>query len=227
MNFLLSARFNRLKKNGILYCGILSSGGDGIIDNTSTGNSSISLRGLDEEFCRALSASLFYSDTLKVEFIELSENDDWLSMLNNGSIDVMAGSLKRDIVVSNVTANITGCSYSPPYYYDEEMGKANSNKQGGARALATSQNDSDWNDFVYWVVAGTFIAEENEATRSTFTNIQQIGLFGEEFEWMLRDAIIGTGNYEEIYAMASSPLPSRSGKNLLNTGSSPQIHALL
>ena len=89
--------------------------------------------------------------------------------------------------------------------------------------MASSQYDADWSSYVYWVVMGTIWAEENGVTSSDFQESKGVELFGPRFEWMFRGAIIGRGNYAEIYNRNIDMLPPRGGRNLINNGSTPQM----
>ena len=89
--------------------------------------------------------------------------------------------------------------------------------------MATSQNDSDWSTFVYWVVANLIWAEENGVSSADFREVREVKMFGEEFVWMFRGSILGIGNYGEVYERNNESLPLRAHQNLLNDGSSPQL----
>lgn len=88
-----------------------------------------------------------------------------------------------------------------------------------ARAMATSQNDADWSTYVYWVVANSIGAEEDNTTDAFSMNRPEVNLFGPQFEGMFRDPISIVGNYEQIYTRNIESLPPRANENLLSRGS--------
>jgi hypothetical protein len=85
-------------------------------------------------------------------------------------------------------------------------------------ALVTKQDDGQWADFVYWIVAATFYAEENGITGATASEMPSTNLFGSLLQDMLKDAIRGAGNYGEIYQRNVEAFIARSGLNELNQG---------
>lgn len=88
---------------------------------------------------------------------------------------------------------------------------------GQALALVTRQDDPQWSDFVYWVVAATFHAEENDITSQNFIEMPTVNLFGDGFTRMFRDTILAVGNYGEIYARnVESIFPRNGTNNMLN-----------
>lgn len=91
------------------------------------------------------------------------------------------------------------------------------------KAMATSQIDSDWSTYVYWVVANSIWAEENSITSEDFRQVPEVKFFGDRFEWMFIGSTFATGNYGEIYERNAEDLPPRTNHNLLNDGSSPQL----
>ena len=85
--------------------------------------------------------------------------------------------------------------------------------------MATSENDSDWSAFVYWVSASLVKAEEEGISSTNFGGrVPDIGLFGPKFEWMFRGPIVAIGNYGEIYERNNATLSPRANQNLLNNG---------
>ena len=60
--------------------------------------------GIDVDYCRAISASLFQGEEANVVFSEAETNADGLQLLATGDIDIMSGStwnLQNDIHESN------------------------------------------------------------------------------------------------------------------------------
>jgi len=195
---------------GKLVCGVL---GD---ENES----------MEVDYCRALSASLFASDSSLFEVVKLTDESNLAEKLDSGSVDVIVGApvnIDVDISPLNETAKgFSGLAFSQPYIYYSE---SRDHLEHGSRpkALATGQKDADWSTFVYWVVANAIAAEENGITRGDFRDIPDVKFFGDEFEWMFRGPILAVGNYGEIYERHSENLPPRKNENLLNDGSSPQL----
>ena len=92
--------------------------------------------------------------------------------------------------------------------------------------MAISQSlewDADWSAYVYWVVASLVKAEEEGIVAVDFRKLPEIKIFGPKFVWMLRGAILGVGNYGDVYKRNNEALPPRANQNLLNNGSSPQF----
>jgi hypothetical protein len=88
-----------------------------------------------------------------------------------------------------------------------------------SKAMATSQADADWSTYVYWVVANSIGAEEDNTTAASAMDRPEVNLFGPDFQGMFRNPISLTGNYEEIYMRNIESLPLRANENLLNRGS--------
>ena len=74
------------------------------------------------DYCKALSASLFSSDFTLVEFVYLSDEDNWLESLNSGVVDLIINhpvSFGLDIFASDTAeSGFTGFVFSQPYFYD-------------------------------------------------------------------------------------------------------------
>ncbi|KAL7550129.1 hypothetical protein ACHAWF_013366, partial [Thalassiosira exigua] len=97
---------NQIRERGTLTCGVI-------------GNPNQSM---ESDYCRALSASLFESDSRNVDFVELSNNDDLLLLLDSGDVDVVAGAVydyHSDIVPSNRTeSGLSGLAFSRPFFHE-------------------------------------------------------------------------------------------------------------
>lgn len=74
---------------------------------------------------------------------------------------------------------------------------------------------------MFWVVAASFLAEENEITPNMYTEAPEVKFFGDQFEWMFRGPMLTGVNYGEMNLRNNGTLPPRAEKNLLNSGSSP------
>eukprot|EP00521_Asterionellopsis_glacialis_P008149 CAMPEP_0195288174 /NCGR_PEP_ID=MMETSP0707-20130614/4939_1 /TAXON_ID=33640 /ORGANISM="Asterionellopsis glacialis, Strain CCMP134" /LENGTH=928 /DNA_ID=CAMNT_0040348001 /DNA_START=163 /DNA_END=2949 /DNA_ORIENTATION=+ len=179
----------------ILRCGISRRVGFGEYDGSEWS-------GLDVDYCRALSASIF-GDSEKVEFVEIDPTAEIESILKNGEVEVIAG------VSPNIEMDSRGgLHFSVPYFYEESS--------NDSRALATSQDDDQWSTFVYWVVSCTFYAEEESITRITQNEMPLVESFGSDFVRMFRDAISAVGNYGEMYIRNVNSTIPRKKRNMLN-----------
>mmetsp|Transcript_16351 Transcript_16351/g.22788 ORF Transcript_16351/g.22788 Transcript_16351/m.22788 type:complete len:655 (+) Transcript_16351:97-2061(+) len=146
---------------------------------------------LGAEYCKALAASLFNGDTSKIKFIEIASDNDGLSMLDSGNIDVLSGgpvNLLGD--VGGATELDFGHTFSLPYYYEgnDEI------------ALVTQESDPKWSDFVYWTVAATLYADEYQIKQDFYLDMPVVKVFGPRLEDMFRQTIKAVGNYREMNA---------------------------
>jgi hypothetical protein len=208
-----------------LICGVSSVEVE-LMNNVLNGTDE-SIVGLGADYCLALSASLFASDFDRVEIVELSSDDNWLEILDGGEVDVIAGAILdfgSHVTPSNETeTGLSGLAFSQPYFYgnDDTNLFSQSKSPTSSRAMATSEHDADWSTFVFWVVAASFLAEENEITPNMYTEAPEVKFFGDQFEWMFRGPMLTGVNYGEMYLRNNDTLPPRAEKNLLNSGSSP------
>jgi len=193
---------NKIIGRGSLRCGISRRNGFGEYDGSEWS-------GLDADYCRALSASVFAGGQNKVDFIEVSDTD-YIEDLFTGKLDVMSGVYRRiqPDVEGLGTASGKSVSFSVPYFFEGSLGVS--------RALATRQNDGHWSAFVYWVVSCTFYAEEKGITKSRQNQMPIVESFGSEFARMFRDAILSVGNYGEMYSRNIEDVIPRNGRNMLN-----------
>mmetsp|Transcript_2794 Transcript_2794/g.4088 ORF Transcript_2794/g.4088 Transcript_2794/m.4088 type:complete len:121 (+) Transcript_2794:11-373(+) len=101
-----------------------------------------------------------------------------------------------------------------------------STTRDGAIALVTREDDPQWSDFVFWVVMGTFIAEDKLIAKEIFGDMVDVFAFGSNFKGMHRHAISAVGNYGEIYSRSVESIVPRKGRNLLNTNPfGPQLYS--
>jgi len=104
-------------------------------------------------------------------------------------------------------------------WYDTYFSLHFATSDSKTRALATRQDDPQWSDFVYWVVASTFYAEMKKISGEGPKKKKMmplVYLFGKEYRRMFRDAILAVGNYGEIYARNVNTTIPRGGRNNLN-----------
>mmetsp|Transcript_18657 Transcript_18657/g.26322 ORF Transcript_18657/g.26322 Transcript_18657/m.26322 type:complete len:652 (+) Transcript_18657:51-2006(+) len=145
---------------------------------------------LGAAYCDALAASLFKENASKVEFIEISDDEEGLSMLDSGEIDVLSGgrvNLQDD--VGGATEAYYGHTFSLPYFY----------KGNDEIALVTREDDPKWSDFVYWTVAATFYADEYKIKQDFYLDMPKVQVFGSHLEDMFQQAIKAVGNYREMH----------------------------
>ena len=126
--------------------------------------------------------------------------------ISDGVCNAVAGGL-LDIAASSVKE--IG-NYDGPY----EVAPSRFSKD--PCALVTRQNDPQWTAFVYWIVSGTFYADEQGITQATASRMPVVNLFGPLYAKFLRDAIGAVGSYGEIYSRNVEDEIPRSGLHLLN-----------
>ena len=89
--------------------------------------------------------------------------------------------------------------------------------------MATRENDSLFSSFVNVVIVATIYAQEKDITVDT--GMPKMSIFGQQFDWALRDAFGFSGRYDEIYEKNFPLVPKQDrGRNVLNIGG-PQIHS--
>ena len=96
----------------------------------------------------------------------------------------------------------------------------------GVFALATSDDDVLFASFVNCVVLATIDAQEKGITKAKGKEMPLLSIFGSELKFLLRDAILYSGNYEEIYrANFGDVLKEERGRNYLNEYGTPQFNS--
>lgn len=181
-------------------------------------NETANITGLDVEFCRALSTSLFSGSVDGVEFFEAKTESDAFALLADGYVDVAAGmhwTLQNDV---NEPSTGKGFSFSQPYFYgsDSVTDASDPTRVDDNLSLATREDDFQWSSFVYWLVDSTFFAEGNGISQRLSNSMPDVAIFGADFQRMLRDPILEFGNYGELYARNVEPFIPRRGRNLIN-----------
>ena len=194
----------RILQRGHLVCG-LSRLGPGFAQRDATDGL---WKGLDVELCRALSAALFIRRTDNIEYVDLSNGTARFQALSIGAVDILAGERLSLETNMNETSTGMGYTFSSPYFFD---------KNGDAYGLLTSQDDTQWADFVYWIIMGLIYAEnENITSTENVDNMPAVNLFGQQLKQMFLDCVLAVGNYGEIYSRTVNELVPRSGGNFLN-----------
>jgi hypothetical protein len=115
----------RMIQRGHVICGVTRQRGGFAQQDPLSGYWS----GLDVDFCRAVSASLFHGEPdLHLQIVDFDDNtinnttvqEDAFEALADGRVDILSGmsmSLSRDV---SEPSSGRGCSFSLPYYYDNE-----------------------------------------------------------------------------------------------------------
>mmetsp|Transcript_23720 Transcript_23720/g.55275 ORF Transcript_23720/g.55275 Transcript_23720/m.55275 type:complete len:211 (-) Transcript_23720:110-742(-) len=118
------------------------------------------------------------------------------------------------VLADSVTVTPSMVTASGQYNGQYEMGV----ERYGNEPLTpmTKQNDPEWSDFVYWVIASTIYAEEQGITQANGNSMPTSSLFGTQFFRAFGLAIEAVGNYGEIYQRNLESLVPRSGGNRLN-----------
>jgi hypothetical protein len=136
------------------------------------------------------------------------------SALAKGEIEIFAGApynLENDVL--EPTTGL-GFAFSPSYFLNSTV----------ALSLATRENDSQWSDFLRWIIWSIVYAEEEGITAIDASKMPTVDLFGSNYHRMFRYAIVALGNYGDFYERNLGLLLPRSGANILNGGGSPQIN---
>eukprot|EP00542_Grammatophora_oceanica_P016893 CAMPEP_0194039956 /NCGR_PEP_ID=MMETSP0009_2-20130614/12023_1 /TAXON_ID=210454 /ORGANISM="Grammatophora oceanica, Strain CCMP 410" /LENGTH=263 /DNA_ID=CAMNT_0038682937 /DNA_START=57 /DNA_END=845 /DNA_ORIENTATION=- len=96
-------------------------------------------------------------------------------------------------------------------------------------AIVARDDDPFFADFVNWVLLGLLTAEEMGITQRDADSFPKVTAFafGEDYHFMLSDAIRAVGNYGEMYARHLEDIIPRDGLNLLNSGADPIIIIIL
>ena len=92
-------------------------------------------------------------------------------------------------------------------------------------AVISRSDDSQFSDFVRWIMYGYFHAEEKGITKETFQAMPLTNLIGDTLTHMWQDSIKAVGNYGEIFERNLGGVIKREGFNLLNDNSGPQLYA--
>lgn len=206
------------ERRGILRCGIRT-GRPGLADwNLTAGIFS----GIDVDQCKGLAAALFTEDS-KLELVEYASIEDAFVGLVDDNIDVLAGaeySMANDVLESTTGQ---GFSFGTIYYYEEKLNRLNDLVP---LAMATTQDDNYWSDFVLFISNGPLHAEDNNITQATAGLMPVVEFFGPRYRQCLRDTIFSVGNTAEQYDRNMEQFFPRQNNtcNNLNTGT-PMFYA--
>ncbi|CAB9506523.1 extracellular solute-binding protein [Seminavis robusta] len=208
----LGHRMQGVVDRGVLRCGARFNRPNLATAETKTG--------MDFEYCFAVAAALFGGNKDAVEFVEVDSSTAGFALLAAGSIDLLAGATHTlQNGVREPTTGI-GFAFTQPYFYGRVQEAEEDNS-----CLATHQDDKDWSSFVFWIVAATFFAEENDINQHLSNSMPEVFVYGDSFKRMFRDTVLAVGNYGEIFQRSGLP---RTGRNQLNVNPNlgPQHYAL-
>ena len=166
--------------------------------------------GFDIDLCRAIAAGVFGPsaghDTVRIDDLS-GTGSEYYSLVNN-DVDVVASARVTLDAVHKEDRTSHAYTFSPSYFHDSF---------GNAFAMATSGTDSQWSDFVYWVVMTIIYAEES-AGQQGLDSLPEVYLFGDGFRNLMKDAVNAVGSYKEIYVRHLEAGLPRSGANQVNMG---------
>ena len=238
----------RILDRGTLRCGILpydshgnSRKGLAVFNETTQ-----SYNGMDIDYCKGITGSLFEGKIVEGETYELvvcDTIDDGFVDLTDNSIDILVGATYD--IVNDVKHPITqqGYAFSDIYYYyqvgklvdgsgfdiigDDYDTTTHEEIIVDPIAIATREEDVQFTDFIRSLVTSTIYAEATGITAGTAVDMPIIELFGSTLQQSLREIILAVGNYEEIYTRNMERFLPRSNnaRNTLNTGGNPQFYS--
>lgn len=210
----LSSTMQIIQNRGTLRCGVRINR-----PGFATG-SPRHYEGIEYDYCRALSASLFQGRHDQVEIVPFEEQEDGFQLLAY-QVDVIAGVTWNLANWAHEPSTGAGYSFSSPYFY----GYSN---QEDNFVLATRSDDHDWSSFVYWIASALVYAEEQNIDAASSNSMPEVFLYGTEMKRIFRDAVLAVGSYGEMYERHLESLYPRSGRNLLNTAPNlgPQFHSI-
>ena len=169
--------------------------------------------GFHVELCRGLDAALFSRNSGSLEIVPFDTYEEAFVGLSQDTVDVIAGApfnLAND--VKEPTTSV-GFAFGPIHFYGD----------GIQLAVATREDDVQFNDFIRWMVFATINAEEEGITSGNAFEMPVIDLFGSQYQQAFRDIIGTIGNYGEIYNRTLQAYLPRSGRNRLNTQNTAEL----
>ena len=94
-------------------------------------------------------------------------------------------------------------------------------------SIATREDDALFASFVNCIVLATIYAQENRIRRDESSKLPLVSVFGRKLDWALRDAIMHSGSYDQIYSnnFGRNVTEGLRGRNSLNDGG-PMMHSL-
>lgn len=186
------------------------------------------LEGMDVDYCRAISASIWGGDASLAEFIEVADEVAAFVALDNGEVDLIAGATWT--LQSDVREPTTGMgfTFSQPYFYRPHWSSPDDERFDDNLCLGTRQDDPQWSSFVYWSAVSLVVAEDLGVTQRLSPQMPEVNLFGPQFQFIFRDAVHSVGNHGQIYERHVAQYVPRDGRNRLNAIKSPgpQLYVL-
>lgn len=92
-------------------------------------------------------------------------------------------------------------------------------------AVVSLSDDSQFSDFVRWIVFGYFFAAERGISRNNYYDMPTNNLFGNKLAGMWQNAIQVAGNYDEIMTRNFGDQSNYEGPNSVNNKNGPQHYA--
>ena len=172
------------------------------------------LNGIDVEYCRAISAAMFKGSIGNIELIPVLSSAEGFTALANHNVDVFVSA--KYSMENDVREPSTGLGYSlsPPYFYD-----TSDDGRISAYSIATRDDDSQFSDFVRWVIWSTIHAEEKDySVYGEDEDLPTCDLFGPDYVQMFRYVNFAVGHYGDIYNRTQEEFIPRSALNQINQG---------
>jgi len=202
----------KIRNEGSLNCGVIES-------DRSGG----SIKDMGVEYCHTLAAALLNGDPKDVTFVTfpVSKIKSYIA-LANGDIDVLVGDRVQQKFDFKRSSSLAGFHFSIPYYYGYEA----ASDDVSFYSMTTREDDVRFASFVNCVVLATIYAQENKIPREKSSEMPLVSVFGSHLNWALRDAIVYSGSYDQIYArnFGSNVSEAFRGQNTLNKGG-PLLHS--
>ena len=141
---------------------------------------------------------------------------DGLAKFAAGECNVMAG---EQPYITQSTLEQGGFDFSNEEYF---LGSKKFTKE--PLSIMSRSDDSQFSDFLRWIVWGFFHAEENDIGKENSWEMPERALFGPGMARMWQNAVKESGNYGTMYQANLESLLRRRGQNLLNDKGGPQLY---
>lgn len=206
----------KIRKDGVLNCGIVTQ------DQPKGRSVNQGLSRMGADYCRTLAAALLNGDPEHVNFFHYEESElkAYLA-LQKGQVDVLIGGIIKPKFDFKRSPG-RGFYFSTPYYYENEDSSDDS-----FYSIVTRQDDHLFASFTNCIVLATIYAQENGIGSENSWEMPPASIFGSGSDWALRDAILYSGGYGQIYEKNFNGSVSEAslGRNTLTKGG-PMMHSL-
>lgn len=134
-------------------------------------------------------------------------------------------------LIDGVCNVIEGEQYEAPevivrfYGYEGPYAMGTNSFSKDPLAIVTRDGDTEFADFVNWVLLSLLHAEEQNITMQTADAFTKTDLFGDGYENMFQDALAVVGNYGEIYSRHLEPIAPRLNVNKINKGDTGLLYS--